>query len=256
MYSEKKQILITVKAYPNPSTKYEETVCCAEVDLSNYQLIRLYPIPFRDLDYSKQFKKYTIIEVACDKSKDDHRQESFHIDFNTIKVIKEINTKNNWDERKSIVLKLSVKSMCQVNRDVENKFSLGLIKPYNISFDYKKQNCLDQEEREACYSQLSFFDKAKDAIEKIPYVFYYMFYCQNEPDCPGHKLSIIDWEIVQAYRKWRAESLIETDALQKIKQKWLDMANVEKKDVYFYVGNMKRFPKQFMVLGVFYPPII
>ncbi len=30
----------------------------------------------------------------------------------------------------------------------------------------------------------------------------------------------------------------------------------EKKDTYFYVGNMKRFPGNFMVLGVFYPPKI
>jgi hypothetical protein len=30
----------------------------------------------------------------------------------------------------------------------------------------------------------------------------------------------------------------------------------EKKDTYFYAGNMKRFPENFMVLGVFYPPKI
>jgi hypothetical protein len=58
---EKKRILITVKAYPNPSRKYGETVCCAGVDLSNSQLVRLYPIKFRDLDEGKQFKKYSII---------------------------------------------------------------------------------------------------------------------------------------------------------------------------------------------------
>jgi len=27
-----------------------------------------------------------------------------------------------------------------------------------------------------------------------------------------------------------------------------------KNDVYFFVGNMKRFRQHFMVLGVFYPP--
>jgi len=30
---ETKQVLITVKAYPNPSVKYGETVCCAGIDI-------------------------------------------------------------------------------------------------------------------------------------------------------------------------------------------------------------------------------
>lgn len=58
-----KKVLITVKAYPNPSTKYGETVCCAGIDIDTGKWIRLYPIPFRDLDSAKQFSKYTIIEI-------------------------------------------------------------------------------------------------------------------------------------------------------------------------------------------------
>jgi len=30
----------------------------------------------------------------------------------------------------------------------------------------------------------------------------------------------------------------------------------DKKDTHFFVGNMQRFRKNFMVLGVFYPPKI
>ena len=45
MQFQTKKILVTVKAYPNPSKKYVETVCCAGVDLSNSQLIRLFPFP-------------------------------------------------------------------------------------------------------------------------------------------------------------------------------------------------------------------
>jgi hypothetical protein len=60
--TEKKRILITVKAYPNPSKTYGETVCCAGIDIDSLKWIRLYPIPFRDLDSEQQFKKYSIIE--------------------------------------------------------------------------------------------------------------------------------------------------------------------------------------------------
>ena len=95
--------------------------------------------------------------------------------------------------------------------------------------------------------------KKKEAIEQIPFDFYYQFKCHGRPDCPGHKLSIIDWEIGQAYRNWRYKYKPQSLLLQKIKQRWLDLICAEKNDVYFYVGNMKQFRGNFMVLGVFYP---
>ncbi len=42
--------------------------------------------------------------------------------------------------------------------------------------------------------------------------------------------------------------------MEKIEQRWVGIADTAKKDVYFYVGNLKRFRQTFMVLGVFYPP--
>lgn len=253
----KKRILITVKAYPNPSTKYSETICCAGVDLSNSQLVRLYPIPFRDLDNDQKFKKYSIIEVDCFEPNDDRRPESFRVIYNSISVVDFLNTeKGTWKKRKDIVLKVPVKSLCHVYRNAEDSdLSLGLIKPENVTFEWSRQSLSDQESRESCYAQLSFFDKKKDAIEEIPFHFYYNFKCAGVYDCPGHKLSIIDWEIGQAYRDWRSKYLTEKILLEKIKQRWLDISNTEKKDVYYYVGNMKRFRKAFMVLGVFFPPL-
>ena len=54
MIPEKKTVLVTVKAYPNPSTKYVETVCCAGVDLPTGEWLRLYPIRYRDLEDNKR----------------------------------------------------------------------------------------------------------------------------------------------------------------------------------------------------------
>lgn len=255
MIYKKKRILITVKAYPTPSRKYSETVCCAGVDLDSSQFIRLFPIPFRDLDYDKRFKKYSIIEVDCSQSRDDKRPESFRIKIDTIKVLDWLDTSNKWEKRKSLVLKLPVKSMCQVIRDSEERdLSLGLIKPCNISFKVSKRRLSNQKEREAYYAQLNLFKKKKEVIEEIPFDFHYVFLCEGDDDCPGHRLSIIDWEIRQAYRDWRSKYTDEKIILGKIQQKWLDIANTNKKDVYFYVGNMIRLRGIFIVLGVFYPP--
>ena len=86
MQFQTKKILVTVKAYPNPSSKYVETVCCAGIDLSANQWIRLYPIPYRLLEDEKQFKKYSTIEVACFKATDDRRPESYKVNADSIKV--------------------------------------------------------------------------------------------------------------------------------------------------------------------------
>ena len=99
-----KKVLITVKAYPNPSKKYGETVCCAGIDTETLQWLRLYPIPFRDLDNSQKFQKYSIIQVRCWKSTEDSRAESYKVDSDSIQKLSLLDTKNKWQARKNIVL--------------------------------------------------------------------------------------------------------------------------------------------------------
>jgi hypothetical protein len=253
--TEPKRVLITVKAYPNPSKKYGETVCCAGVDLSTREWVRLYPIPYRDLDDEKKFKKYNIIEISCRKPADDKRPESYTVDTDSIKILDWLDTKVKWERRKRVVLPALSPSMCRVLQEAEESDkSLAMIKPREISFSRERAAAKDQSSREACYSQLSFFNREKKAIEHIPYHFYYAFKCEGAEDCPGHKMSIIDWELGQAYRSWRRNYPNEETLLEKIRECWLDRICSEKNDVYFYVGNMKRFRSSFMVLGAFYPP--
>lgn len=255
--TEKKQILITVKAYPNPNREHGETTCCAGIDLSNNQLIRLYPIPFRYLDNDQKFKKYSIIEVGCFHSNEDNRPESFRVNCDTIRVIDYLGTeKKTWQRRKDTVLKVPVKSMCQVRKDAEDGgLSLGIIKPEDISFDHTKRLTSDPRAREVCYTQRDFFKRQIEPIEAIPLLFYYNFKCVGVDDCQRHVLPIVDWEINQAYRDWRKRYPMEEVLLNKIEQRWLDISDTSKKDVYFFVGNLKCNRKTFMVLGVFYPSL-
>ena len=254
---EKKQVLIAVKAYPNPSSKYGETVCCAGIDMETRKWIRLYPIPFRDLDADQRFKKYSIIEVKCSKASDDKRPESYKIDFGSIEVREWWDTKDGWERRKSAILPTLSRSMCDVSRlSEETDLSLALIKPHRIDFSWEKAGKKDNDKRSRCYAQLGFFDKKKDSIEPIPFNFYYTFSCEGEQGCASHKLPIIDWEIGEAYRTWRIRYPEEKLLLEKIKEQWLTRICSSKNDVYLFVGNMKRRRDIFMVLGVFYPPRI
>ncbi|MEE8483374.1 MAG: hypothetical protein V3S46_02155 [Nitrospinota bacterium] len=255
MNFEKKRILVTVKAYPNPSPKYSETVCCAGIELKTNKWIRLYPIPYRDLDENKKFNKYNIIDVTCRKASNDNRPESYKVDIDSIRIVDHMDTKDEWSRRKEAVLPILSNSMCEVYKEAERKeMSLALIKPKEISFSYKKANLKDEKSRKACYAQQSFFNKEKNAIEQIPFDFYYHFKCEDAHNCPGHKLKIIDWEIGQAYRDWRMRYKGTDLLLEKIQEMWLDEMCSEKKETYFFVGNMHRFPDIFLVLGTFYPP--
>ncbi len=257
MYEEIKKVLITVKAYPNPSRKYGETVCVAGIDIDKNKWIRLYPIPFRDLDKRQKFKKYSVIQVRTNKANDDKRPESYRVDANSIKILHCLDTKDKWNKRKRIVLPTVEKSMCEILKKREKEdLSLGVFKPYNIDFIWIKAKPKDDKARKSCYAQLSFFNKGKNVIEKIPYDFRYQFQCYNEPQCTGHDYSIIDWEIGQAYRDWRMKYKSQSLLFEKIKERWLIRICSDKNDVYFFVGNMKRFRDKFMILGVFYPPKI
>lgn len=223
------------------------------VFVNTLKWVRLYPLQYRDLDSSQRFKKYAIISVKCRKAPDDHRVESYKIDSDSIEILNYLHTKRNWQARKEIVLPTVSPSFCSILKATRTNRSLGTLKPCDVEFSWKKAALKSQAKREVCYAQLSFFDKQKKVIEQIPFDFYYHFTCSGEPDCPGHKLPIIDWEIGQAYRDWRYKYKTQELLLQKIRQRWLDLMCSEKNDVYFYVGNMKRFHNEFMVLGVFYP---
>jgi hypothetical protein len=249
---EARRILITVKAYPNPSRKYGETVCCAGIDIDTLQWVRLYPIPYRDLDKSQKFRKYTVIKVRCWKAEDDHRLESYKINSDSIETLDWLDTKRKWAARKKIVLPTRSPSFCQVFKTREHK-SLAMFNPCDVDFYWKKATSESEAKREACYAQLSFFDRKKSTIEKIPFDFYYHFRCSGSSDCQGHDLPIVDWEIGQAYRDWRSRYKSQAQLLEKIKERWLDRMCSKQNDIYFYVGNMKRFHANFLVLGVFYP---
>ena len=166
-----------------------------------------------------------------------------------------LDTKAGWAERKKIVMPTVSTSFCAILAENQQAGkSLGLFKPKDISFSFEKRKPADAEEREDCYAQLSLFNKQKDAIELIPYNFYYTFKCVHESQCKGHKLLIVDWEMGQAFRSWRSRYPNESVLLEKLKEKWLGELCSDKKDTHFMVGNVHRFQGTFLVLGVFFPP--
>ncbi|MGA2408376.1 MAG: hypothetical protein ABSF81_16725 [Bacteroidales bacterium] len=104
----KRKILMTVKTYPSISSTGDELVCTAGFDEAG-NWIRIHPVPFRRLNYKKQYKKYQWIEIDLVRNTSDFRPETFkpqYIDAEDVIIfLDHIGTKHNWRERKEIVLK-------------------------------------------------------------------------------------------------------------------------------------------------------
>ena len=254
---ERRKILITTKTYPSISRKYRETVCTAGILLKDDETplhwIRIYPIRFRELSFDKQYPRWSIISARIERNEKDFREESYRIDDTSISIIKETGKHDYWQERKSFVLPFENKSITEIQ---EQGRSLGIIKPQSIDdFFCRATKRFWSPKQQAILDQGDFFEASID-LEKIPYQFGYKFTAQ---DGKKHKLSISDWEISQLYRKCRDASKEisrdnkEKEAVKKVRIKLVDEF-LEKKDLYFIVGNLKNHSKTFMIIGLFYPP--
>ncbi|MBD2119088.1 MULTISPECIES: hypothetical protein [Microcystis] len=255
---ETRKILIATKTYPSISTKYQETVCTAGILLSEeenpLQWIRIYPIRYRYLDFDKRYPRWAIVSAKIKRNDQDYRPESFKIDDNSLKIIRKIDTTNNWQERKSLVLSLQFRSIADIQAQGK---SLGIIKPKSIERFFSKKTSREwNQKQQTVLNQLDLFEPNID-LEKIPYQFVYQF---TDEDNVPHKYSISDWEIMELYRKCRDRSQLlgleaEQYALEKVRQK-LEDDFLESKDLYFIVGNLKNHAKSFMIIGLFYPPLV
>ncbi len=254
MSHETIELLVTVKAYPAISTKYGEVVCVAGVrtDTPTPEWVRLFPVAFRDMPFDQRFHKYDVIRVQAERHSGDQRPETYRPNVDTVEVIDHLDAEKGWAKRKPFVDPLVAESMCAtLRRQREDGTSLAALRPAEVLDLLIEPDEEDWGGKQAIADQPSLFFMSKKGLEKIPYVFRYHYRC-SDPGCRGHKQSIIDWELAEAFRSWRYPS--EKVKLEKIRQLWLDKMCRSDRDPIFFVGNAHRFPESFMVLGVFWPP--
>lgn len=144
--------------------------------------------------------------------------------------------------------------MCEIRREHEAQGhpTLGIFRPGRI-----KRLILEPDDPNWNADQLSIlkqddlFQKTPAlTLEKIPYKFKYEFVCA-ESGCGGHTMSCTDWEMAQAYRSWRQEYRDKWE--EKFRGRFeLDM--IEKYDTHFFVGTVHKHPKNWIIVGIFYPP--
>ena len=261
------KVLITVKTYPSLSKKYDELVCTAGFR-EDGSWIRIYPVPFRKLDYASQYNKYQWIELDLVRNTKDFRPESYRpYDVGTdITILGTLDTKNAWQKRKNIVLQHPVwTDMTALIRSAKNpdeRTSLAVFKPRKIlDFIYKQDNPeWDREKMAAVLAhqrELNLFEETKKIFKvakKVPYKFSYVF---TSDDGKKRTLMIEDWEVGMLY--WKSLKTTGGDekaACELVRKRYL--TEFSQKDLYFFLGtsleyhNVSKSP--FMIIGVFYPP--
>lgn len=242
-----------MKARPSPSKKYRETVCTVGITEQG-KLIRLYPVDFRYMDFSKWYSKYQWIEAEIEKNEKDNRIDSYRPKVDSICPIGKKLPTEDWKERKEFVLPLVSKSWEEIQNNYrKKKISLGIFKPKVIKFIMEKGDEFWQEKHQKVLGQKVLIGKQTKQLDKIPYKFSYKFTC-NDRECKGHKLRIIDWEIDELYRKLKNDYQYSMDViLEKMRQKWEAQMWSDKRDSYLIVGAQHLYGTP-IVLGVFWPP--
>ncbi len=249
-----REALITVKAYPNPSAKYSETVCVAAVTKEE-GWIRLYPVSFRSLPESQRFEKYQVVRLRMRKHEKDHRPESYRPDEHSFELLGVVPSSAGWRERWHWIRPTIGPSMCELNKQQRGSGrSLACIKPRVVDdFRVKAVSTEWTDRKKAVIDQLLLFDPLDAKLEKIPFAFRFKYRCEDR-DCRGHTQLIVDWELMQLFRNLRDKHPREETVLEKVRQKYFDEICGADKDTHFFVGNHSLYPSSFMVLGVFWPP--
>lgn len=266
------KVLITVKAYPAISKKYNETVCTAGITEEG-KWIRIYPIQFRQLDYDNQFKKYEWVELDLERNSSDFRPESYRPkylkldDLISYGIIKADGAA--WVERREYVLNKIYTNLDELIAEAKNKAictSLAVFKPTKIiDFVYHETDREWKKEKldflKSKKLQLNLFENNElndidefEIVDKLPYKFSFKF----EDDAGKEStLMIEDWETGMLF--WNSLATNEGNefnACEDVKKKYFeDFAKT--KDYHFFLGTTKRFhytaPNPFVIIGDFRP---
>ncbi|MHB8153282.1 MAG: hypothetical protein ACYDGW_10745 [Vulcanimicrobiaceae bacterium] len=256
-----KRVLILVKTYPNPSEKHREIVCTAGLDMETRTLIRLFPIPFRMLDNDSKFQKWQFVELDVRKASDS-RIESYEVLEDSIETGETIGTEGNgWERRWAYIEHLISPSLEAVAAlPPERRPSLAIIKPRDCTMTIvpHKHSTYNKKERRKLMGVVAHdtlfgdYSKYVTLLEKIPLKFRYHFRIGVNPDSEMYTAFFEDWEVGEAWRKWRE---LYPDPLvlnEKIINRFLDVPNA-KDNLYLAIGTHSQYRHQWLAIGQFQP---
>jgi hypothetical protein len=233
------QTIILVKAWPQPSQKYGETVCCAGVTPEG-EWRRLFPIRFRHLAGDAQFARWDVVEYRPEAPRDDTRRESRRVDEASLHVVRKMPPR----AREGFFDPLFRDSVADAAARGE---SLTLVRPSTMRFRWKAKTEADVEEerqrRTKTMLQGSLFDRELNAIDPCPYDLSLTF----EDGAGPHEMTCGDWETAAAFFNLR-RAYGDEGALEHLRSTYEERYFNE--GVALALGTVKKRPQQWLLLGV------
>ncbi|MEH2481924.1 hypothetical protein V1282_005281 [Nitrobacteraceae bacterium AZCC 2146] len=230
---------VLIKALPQPSKTYGETVCCAGVTAEG-EWKRLFPVRFRHLQGDSSFARWDWVRFGYRPPTRDHRKESCHVYEDSIAVENSLPQAERSRLLSPLITGSAMEAMSQGR-------SLTLVRPRNTKFIAKRKTSTAlAEEREAykfAAQQTSIFDKELAELEPSPFDFRFQF----EDDAGRHDYQNGDWETHVMFWRWR-KLYGDSGALERMAAVY----NVEypAKGMVFALGNQAKRPQTWQLLGV------
>lgn len=262
------RVLVTVKTYPLPSSKYAELVCTAGL-LAGEKWIRIYPVSAGLLRDDGRLPKYAWVRVNLRRKARDFRPESYSpvqgIDEPMV-VESLVGTADGWAARRQYVQHNVFESMNELISLSQQKppVSLATVRPKEIidlviepTEPQWRDEWLDQMKQGSMFAvDDSGRLQQRRLVRKLPYKFSYRFV--TEGDSTPRTMQIEDWEIGALYWNCLLGADGDSDTAKRlVRQKYLDEMR-DKCDLLFLVGTTMAHhwgsPNPFLVIGVFYPP--
>lgn len=226
------------------------------------RLIRLFPVPFRLVEDDQQFRKWQWINARVRRAQDDARPESHRVSVDTIELEGDaLPTRDHWIARREAIKSVPVFESfdaLEASRQA-NGTTLGLVRPSRLlGLDIKAVDSPDWTDDELAkllqeQQQGSLFDAVEDqhtlkTLKKLPYDFHYRYECQTPQGVKPFKHKLVDWEVGALY--WNLHR--RADWQEAMRHKFVTQFG--ELDVMFLMGTIHRFPGQWLIVSVLYPP--
>jgi hypothetical protein len=250
-----RRILIWGKTYPELSDRYSETVCTGGC-FEDGTPVRIYPIPLRYLPKHRQYRLYDWIEVPVAPSTKHRRPESFKARSEALRVLGHLDPERGWQERRKVIFaNRSWHYECLEDLKLaerRQKTSMGFVKAGAIEW-VKLEERTDEERKHheaklaRLQSKLDLFGPAQRDLAFYPYKVRVGWRCarlDGARACPGHTATVLDWGLGELGRR---------EGPKKALARMEDVCNLERHDLRFYVGNFKAHPKNFGIVGLWFP---
>ena len=259
----RKRVLILVKTYPNPSERHREIVCTAGLDVETGKLIRLFPIPFRMLANDSKFQKWQFVEVDVRKASDS-RVESYQVREDSLESGELMGTEGDgWQRRWSYIQHLISPSLEAIEMmPLEQRPSLAIIKPEDCTMSIvpHKRPTYNEKERRKLMGVIGHdtlfgdFSKHIQLLEKIPLKFRYHFRYGASADSKLYTAFFEDWEVGEAWRKWR-DLYPDPEVLKsQIIKRFLEMPRA-RDSLFLAIGTHSQYRHQWLAIGQFQPSL-